>query len=458
MEPYITLINKYNKLIPRYTSYPPATSFHAGFTGSDFEISVKQSNLESPQNISLYIHIPFCPELCLYCGCNTLITQNRDLVEKYITALVKEVKLIARWIDCSRPVSQVHWGGGTPNTLSTTQIAFIMDQLRESFKITPRSEIAIECNPAYLTETYLTELFNIGFNRISYGIQDFSPEVLKMVGRKPSRLPVNFLVQLARNHGTGVNLDFIYGLPGQTTGSFTDNMREAIELNPDRIVTFSYAHVPRVKPHQEILETRGLPSPSSKLEMFLAAFNVLTSDGNYQPIGFDHFALPNDTLSQALNNGTLHRNFQGYCTRQTTGQVYAFGTSAISQLNSAYAQNHKNVKTYIDMINAGMPAIEKGYTMAQDEKYVREIILTLMCNSFINWQELANRLETNPETLKHACRFNPEIMTPFIDDGLVVMNGEEIRITDHGRFVTRNIAAAFDPKLNETQDCFSGSI
>lgn len=458
MQPDFSLISKYNQAIPRYTSYPPATSFHNGYTGNDFLRSVETSNHQSPNAISLYLHIPFCPKLCLYCGCTTLISKKEDLIESYLDALIREIDLVSQRLDLTRPVTQIHWGGGTPNALTVAQIDRIMDHLRKTFNIGNETEIAIECNPAHLTEVYVNALMKMGFNRISLGIQDFNRDVLKNVHREPSLLPVQTLVDLIRQQNGKVNFDFIYGLPGQTEASFSDTIYQALQLKPDRLVTFSYAHVPWVKPHQTTLEKIGLPTPEEKLAMFGEASRIMSEEGGYTVIGLDHFALSDDELSLALKNGTLHRNFQGYCTRETTGQVYAFGMSAISQMQEAYAQNHKDIKTYITKINGQQPATEKGYVLSVEEQYIREIIQDLMCNNFLDWNATAQRLNTTAGELKKITEYTSEKMEPFLNDGLITLTDNQIAISEHGRFVIRNIAAALDPKLNGTQNCFSKSI
>lgn len=278
----------------------------------------------------------------------------------YVDALKKEILMVKNYLDPNRKVSQIHWGGGTPNSLPVEMIGEIMQLIHANFSFIDKPEIAMECHPAMLDEEFIGKLAALKFNRFSLGIQDFKQEVLDNVNRDASIIPVEELVKMIRNHeNTSVNLDFIYGLPFQDEKSFAETINKAIEITPDRLVTFSYAHVPWVKKAQKILEVKGLPSADKKLEMFETGFQLLTQNG-YEAIGLDHFAKPNDELSIAFKNRTLHRNFQGYCTRETTGQVYAFGATGISQLESAYAQNAKDTNTYVDQINKGEFTIEKG--------------------------------------------------------------------------------------------------
>lgn len=452
------LIEKYNKALPRYTSYPPATSFHNEFTSDDYIKSIKASNNQGTKNISLYLHIPFCPRLCLYCGCTTLITRKEEMIKSYLEALKKEIGMLSQWIDLSRPVTQIHWGGGTPNALSAEQIGEIMGLISSLFKIEKNCEIAIECNPAHLTLSYLRSLFDMGFNRISLGIQDFNQKVLEAAHRDTSKLPIEELSNYIRMHSAGMNYDFIYGLPHQSPASFSETIKQALALKPDRIVTFSYAHVPWVKPHQSLLEKEGLPGAEEKMAMFKSAYDIITKSGEYDAIGLDHFSRKDDSLSIALCSGKLHRNFQGYCTRETTGQVYAFGMSAISQLYNSYAQNDKNIENYIRMINSGKPATVKGYCISEDEMIIKEVIEGLMCNNKLIWSDLAEQLETSVDRIKAVCGYSPKKMQQYIDDGLLIMDDNSLNITGPGRFTIRNIVAELDPKLNSSDKQFSKSI
>jgi oxygen-independent coproporphyrinogen-3 oxidase len=451
------LLEKYNQPLPRYTSYPPATFFKEGFSASDYIKAVAESNQHNPKSISLYLHIPFCTQLCFYCGCTTLISRNNNLYEQYIDAIIKEIELISAHIDNSRPVTQIHWGGGTPNALSADQIERIMDVIYQQFQTSPKAEIAIECNPAYLTVEYVNRLLKMGFNRMSLGIQDFDEKILFTVNREPSAMPVKDIIQQLRDNEASINLDFIYGLPYQTPESFNDSIKQAIEARPDRIVTFSYAHVPWVKSHQKTLEKNGIPGPDEKMQMFDNARETLLNAG-YIAIGMDHYALPDDPLSVAIKSKTLHRNFQGYCTRDTTGQVYAFGMSAISQLHNAYVQNTKNIPAYIEALNKGEAPVEKGYLMDDTDIAVREVINEIMCNNRLNWQEVSARINTTADKLKKLTDFHPQRLKPLDKDRLLKFNEEEITITPTGRFLIRNIAAVFDPKLNAGEKRFSKTI
>ena len=298
-----------------------------------------------------------------------------------------------------------------------------------------------------------------GFNRFSLGIQDFDEEVLKTVNRDPSALPVNDIITRLKSgdQPVKVNLDFIYGLPGQTVESFLDSMQQAVALRPDRMVTFSYAHVPWVKKAQKILDKKGLPDSELKMKMFSESHELLIANG-YQSIGMDHYVLESDELHQAVLTKSLHRNFQGYCTRQTTGQVYAFGVSAISQLEKGYAQNIKSVKGYIEIINSGHLPIEKGYILTKGEVIVREVINQLMCNKHINWEALAGRLDISKSDLLKAVVYDEPALKQFQGDGILTFTKDGIDMTEDGALFIRNVAASFDPLTKNNTKQFSKPV
>jgi oxygen-independent coproporphyrinogen-3 oxidase len=453
------LIQKYNIPVPRYTSYPPANFFQENFGPEKYVEAIEQSNKEWPENISLYIHIPFCSKMCHFCGCNTQYTRDKEKMGRYVEAVKKEIKMVKKLLDPSRKVSQVHWGGGTPNTLPIEMIRGIMDLIHENFSFIEKPEIAIECHPAMLNENYTRQLVLAGFNRFSLGIQDFKQEVLDNVNRDAPHVPVKEIVGWIRSfENTGVNLDFIYGLPFQNEKTFAETIEKAVEISPDRLVTFSYAHVPWIKKAQKILEVRGLPEANEKLTMFEAGFKILTENG-YTPIGLDHYAKDTDDLSIALKNRKLHRNFQGYCTRETTGQVYAFGSTGISQLESVYAQNEKKPEKYVELINSGQFTVEKGYHLNIQEKIIRHVINEIMCNEYLSFNETAEIFNKSKEKIKNALNFDENRFSGFVADHLLKIDGEEnFQLTETGRFFIRNIAAQFDPNLQNETKRFSKAL
>jgi oxygen-independent coproporphyrinogen-3 oxidase len=458
MEVKKKIIKKYNQPGPRYTSYPPANYFSTDFSAETFLAGIDQSNHEDPKNISLYFHVPFCPRLCHFCGCNTQLGNNRELIASYMEKMIQEFKNISTYLDKSRKVTQVHWGGGTPNAIKLDYLEEVMNEVYNTFTIADNAEIAIECSPAYLSKDNIARLADIGFNRISLGIQDFNASVLHAINRAPSKLPIETLMDTINNHPfKGVNLDFVYGLPKQTLTSFEKTIRKAAALNPDRIVTFSYAHVPWIKKEQKIIEAIGLPDPEMKLEMFILANDILIEEG-YQAIGMDHFAKPRDELSVALKMNQLHRNFQGYCSKETTGQVYAFGTSSISQLNQVYAQNTKNVVNYINRIENEGNAIERGYAVSDKEKIIRHTINEIMCNNYLNLDSIAQENDVSFNELRSILQFDAAKLEPFQNDELLEYKGNEIKVTDLGRLVIRNIAMTFDPKLQVKENTYSKTV
>ncbi|MDP4267809.1 MAG: oxygen-independent coproporphyrinogen III oxidase [Bacteroidota bacterium] len=452
------ILIKYNKPGPRYTSYPPATFFNEKFTSDDFRKSLIASNEEQKDNISLYVHIPFCPRLCYFCGCNTSHFQSKEFVERYIDAVIKEINSVSAYIDKKRKVTQIHWGGGTPNSIPLNLVEKVMNAFKSEFILAEKVEIAMECNPAYLDFEHIDKLANMSFNRLSLGIQDFDINVLNIINRSSSKHPVGELVKYMKDSGfDGVNIDLIYGLPGQTEKSFINTIERTIDISPDRIVTFSYAHVPWFKSAQKILEKSGLPSAEEKLSLFFIALNTLTQKG-YIQIGMDHYAKPGDDLSVALNNKMLHRNFQGYCTKKTTGQVYGFGATSISQLNGAYTQNIKNITKYVETIEKSEFAVERGYNLSDIDKIRRDVIDEIMCNGYLNMPAMASEHSVSLGELKNIVDYSPEKLQSFIDDDLLTLNNDILQLKPLGFLVVRNIAMAFDPLLKDTNAHYSKTV
>lgn len=448
------LIERYNIPVPRYTSYPPANHFTESFDTGCFEAAVEESNSFLPNHLSFYIHIPFCAQLCYYCGCNSFPMRKQAQIDRYIVALHVEMDRIIARIDSKRRIAQIHYGGGTPTVLPVSVLKELNNHLLGAFECIDRPEIAIECHPGSLDETYWQELTQAGFNRFSIGIQDFREDVLSAVNRRPALLPVETIYQILRQQGASINMDFLYGLPLQTASSFAATITQAAALQPDRLVTFSYAHVPWVNKQQLILERRGLPDGEQKNKMYALAKEILCGEG-YQSIGLDHFVRADDELCTALKNKQLHRNFQGYCTKRTTGQVYAFGVTAISQLSSAYAQNSKEINTYIERIESGTLATQKGYKLTKEEQITREVIEMLMCNYSIQWGELSAQLALPIEEIKRATAYNTEKLQQLANDGLVVFDENELTVTPQGAPFVRNVAASLDKLMEHSTKSFS---
>ncbi len=451
------LLKKYNVPTPRYTSYPPANFFTFDFDYYKAIEAVNKSNVEIPENISFYLHIPFCSQLCYYCGCNTVITKDKNIISDYVEVLKKEILLYKEHLSADRKISQIHWGGGTPNYLDISQIKDIMQVFYENFNFIENPEIAMECHPAHLTYDFMNLSADLGFNRFSIGIQDFSEDVLNNVNRALPNLPVEDLVSFLHNKGISVNMDFVYGLPGQTLESFRYTIQKAADISPDRLALFSYAHVPWVKTHQKILERYNLPDAELKTKLFDEAYKILTENG-YISIGLDHFAKPEDELSQASENKMLNRNFQGYCTRRTTGQVYALGISGISQLSNAYLQNTKDLTVYKSQIEKGIFPFEKVYFLNKNEKIIGYIITEIMSNRFISFNTVEKRFNILYDEILSITELNIDKLKEFENEGLVFFNGKEIFVTHKGMFFLRNIAVLFDPLFKNTEKKFSKSL
>ena len=369
----------------------------------------------------------------------------------------KEIDKVKERLAPGRKISQIHYGGGSPTALPAHYLKELNEHLLDGFDTIERPEIAVECHPGYLDEAYWQSLTEAGFNRFSLGVQDFNEKVLKTVNRRPALLPVETIFQILRSKGARINMDFIYGLPFQTADSFSETITRAAALRPDRLVTFSYAHVPWVNKQQLILEKAGLPAGEEKSHMYGSAKEILGAAG-YKTIGLDHFVLEDDELYTAMQNGQLHRNFQGYCTRRTTGQVYAFGVTGISQLSSAYTQNSKDINQYIERIESGSFAISKGYTLNHDEQITREAIETLMCNYSLNWKELADRLSLSVDEVKAATAYDEDRLREFASDGLIEYDTDHIRITPEGSLFVRNVAASLDKLMLHSDKTFSKPV
>ncbi|MFI3299605.1 MAG: oxygen-independent coproporphyrinogen III oxidase [Rikenellaceae bacterium] len=441
------LIERYNIPTPRYTSYPSANFFSEEFGEADYRSEIECSNHSEQKNISIYIHIPFCRHLCHYCGCNSQAIGSQEVMERYLSALHSEMEMTLPLLSNERKVAQIHYGGGSPTTLSTTQLKEINQYILSHFQTIEKPEIAIEVHPGYLDLEYWEGLCNAGFTRVSIGVQDFNDKVLEGVRRRGSKEPIEDIVRLLRSRGIEINLDFIYGLPLQSVESFRGSITRAVELSPDRIVTFSYAHVPWVNENMKKLEALGLPSVELKSALFSSAKEILSKSG-YKALGLDHFVKEGDELNLAYDNGMLHRNFQGYCTRRTTGQVYGFGNSAISQLDGAYAQNFKDLKDYIERVESGKLPTQKGYKLSEKERVVREFITTLMCNEAVVWSELSLRCGMGIEELQQLLGYSTQRVADFVQDNIIELRGGSgIYITPSGGVFMRNVAARFDPLL-----------
>ena len=433
------LIEKYGNAVPRYTSYPPATELKDEFTPLDWEFSLTESNQrQSP--LSLYFHIPFCQTACYFCGCNVIISNSKNAATTYVEYLSKEIEFTSSFIDTRRPVTQLHWGGGTPNYLSLEQVESLWETINKQFTFDEKAEISIEINPRYVDKNYIFFLKQIGFNRISFGIQDFNPQVQEAVNRvQPEALLFDVMDWIKEAGFESVNVDLIYGLPYQTLSSFKETIKKTIKLDPDRIAIFNFAYVPWMKPVQKNIPESALPQPHKKLEIWQMSIQELTDNG-YVFIGMDHFAKPNDELAIAQPNSSLKRNFQGYTT-QPEAELYGFGLTSISMLEDIYAQNHKRLKEYYQAINQGILPVSKGFKLSKDDMLRRDVIMQIMSSFYLDKSQIEAKYHLDFDSY-----FAQELiaMRPLIIDGLVQSNYDSIVVTNLGRLLVRNIAFLFD--------------
>lgn len=436
-------LNKYNRPGPRYTSYPTAPIWQDNFGPDDLEgVFAEADRAAAP--VSLYMHIPFCESLCLFCACNVAIQKNKAVAPPYLEVLKREIGHFAGFVSRQRPVIQFHWGGGTPTYLSPAQLEDLFGFTRQRFAFSPDAEIGVEADPRVTTREHLETLRRLGFNRLSMGIQDFNPQVQKTVHRLQPYEMTRDLIQTARHLGfDSINVDLIYGLPYQTAASFTDTVGQVVTLNPDRVAMFSYAHVPWLKKQQGSFATH-LPEGMEKFRIFRAGVERFFSAG-YHYIGMDHFARPTDELSVAQQNRTLHRNFQGYTTKAGAA-LYGMGVSAISGIAAAYAQNHRDLPGYQAAIQRRGLATMRGYRLTRDDEIRREVISRLLCHTFIPKAEVEKVFAISFDDY-----FAPELarLEEFVADGLVTLSPAEIRVTMLGRVFIRNVAMVFDAYLKD---------
>lgn len=433
MTDLLELLKRYNGPIPRYTSYPPAPHWQAAHSG------VLVSALRrSTAPLSIYVHVPFCERLCLYCGCNVVIKKDHTVAGPYLEHLIAEMELAE--VAHGRVVTQMHWGGGTPTYLGPGQIMELFDAVVDRFSLAASGEYSIEIDPRVTTFEHLRTLHQLGFNRVSMGIQDFDWNVQMTVRRIQSFEHTRELFEQARTLGfESINADLIYGLPKQTRASFKKTLDLVLELSPERLAVFSYAHVPSIKRQQRSFE-KYLPSEPEKLQLFVDAIERLTSAG-YEHIGLDHFARPSDPLVAARNNGTLHRNFQGYTTHAET-DLLGFGVSAISHVGHAFTQNHRELTAWEDEIDAGRIPVFRGYVQTRDDMIRGAVIEECLCNGRISKDDVEKRF-----AIEFDNYFRPELMrlNEFERDGLAEGRASRvIRITPVGRVFVRAVAHVFD--------------
>jgi len=439
----LDLVKKYNVAGPRYTSYPPATKFTDQISRDELFQKIAANN-ETERGLSLYFHIPFCETLCWFCGCTTVITQNHGESKSYLDYLDREITQMAARLNPKRKVVQLHWGGGSPTFLRPDEIRRLGAIIHKHFKFAADAEAGVEIDPRRLTRDHIVALREIGFNRASLGVQDFEPKVQEAIHRIQPRDMTQQTLDWAREFGfKSVNFDLIYGLPFQTVETFSQTLDTVLEMQPDRLAVFSYAHVPWIKPAQKILEQKILPSPEIKLALLKNVIERLTENGRYIYIGMDHFAKPSDELVLAQCNKTLQRNFQGYSTRGHA-DIYSFGMSAISQIPDAYWQNEKDLPQYFSALDAQKVPLARGYVLTDEDKIRRETIMRTMCDLSLDYAAMSQKLG-----IKFVEHFVNELaaLKNFEADGLIQISSNGFEVTDAGRLFIRNIAMIFDNTL-----------
>mgnify|MGYP002639548049 CR=1 FL=1 len=449
------LIKKYDKSGPRYTSYPTAPQFSTGFTEQSLKDCIKRSNTEMiPKPLSLYIHIPYCDTICYYCACNKIITKNHDVTDEYIQLLETEMKMLSPMFDKDRELNQLHLGGGTPTFLNDDEMTRLMGIIEDNFKVSKNCEMSIEIDPRKVTDDTIHLLQRIGFNRISLGVQDFDERVQKAVNRVQSYDLVRDRLNAAREVGIeSINMDLIYGLPFQTVETFAETLEKVIELKPDRLSIFNYAHLPeRFKPQRRINED-DLPSPAEKLEIFKLTMDMLQQAG-YVYIGMDHFALEGDSMVKAQQEGTLQRNFQGYSTNADTDLV-AIGVSSIGSIADTYSQNSPKIDDYREMIqNKQLPVI-RGFVMSDEDRLRKQVIGQLICHFKLDIGVIEEDWSID---FKNYFQSELKELDEMVKDGLVSINDEFITVEARGRLLIRNICMVFDEYLRDNVVKFSKVI
>jgi oxygen-independent coproporphyrinogen-3 oxidase len=439
----LDLIKRYDKSGPRYTSYPTAPQMNTSLGEADYRKVALQTNKEdTPRPLSLYFHLPFCNTVCYYCGCNKIVTKDRTRARPYLDRLAKEIELQGELYDRSRPVTQLHWGGGTPTFISHDEMGQLMQETGRHFSLLPddQGEYSIELDPREVKPGTIKLLRKLGFNRMSMGVQDFDPTVQKAVNRIQPESDTLSVLREARLHGfRSINMDLIYGLPFQSVESFGRTLDKIIDAEPDRLSVFNYAHLPEMFKPQRRINEADLPAPSAKLEILQMVIEKLSGAG-YEYIGMDHFAKPEDELAIAQKKGTLYRNFQGYSTHADCDLV-GLGVTAISMVGNSYWQNVKTEAEYNERLDGDRLPVFRGLLMSEDDQIRRAVIMELICHFRLDFKQIETRFH-----ISFAEYFADELasLEPMQADGLLEMDASGLRITDRGILLIRNICMQFD--------------
>lgn len=447
------LLQKYNRPVPRYTSYPTALEFKS-IDDRDSARAFLADFEGATGSVSLYIHLPFCASLCWFCGCTKIISTDQSIADRYLDYLEMEIDMVLPRVGADRKVVQLHFGGGSPNFLSPEQINRLGAMLHARFDFADDAEMSVEIDPRTLTKEKVDAFVAMGINRASLGVQDLDPEVQKAIHRiQPTEMNREAIKWLRDAGIDSLNVDLIYGLPGQSVESFKRTLDEVLDYKPDRFAIFSYAHIPWSKFAQNILEQSSIPEPSVKIQLLQLIVKTL-KDSGYAHIGMDHFTLADDSLAVAQRAGTLQRNFQGYSLHADT-EICSFGISSISQTDRTYRQNVKELDVYYKRLDAGELPIERGYMLDREDQIRREVIMRLMCDMKLDYRSLGESLNID---FKEHFRSDLEKLESLQSDGLVELRDDGLAVTDLGRLLIRNIAVVFDAHLVEKEKAFSKAV
>lgn len=439
------LLKRFDIPGPRYTSYPTANLFTDHFTEQDFlnALEARTMGAVTATPMSVYVHIPFCRSLCYYCGCNKIITKHQELARPYLDQLYIEMERVAGHLGGRQKVEQLHFGGGSPTFLTDEELAEVMDKLRQHFEFTPYIESSIEVDPRTVTPERLKHMWDMGFNRLSFGVQDFNCDVQKAIHREQSTESVFALVNFAREIGyKSISVDLIYGLPHQTVETFKQTIDEIGVLKPDRLAVYGYAHLPQLFKSQRRILPEWMPDAATRLNLLATSIERLQQVG-YEYIGMDHFALPQDSLALAKKQGCMHRNFQGYSTHADCDLI-GLGVSSISKVGSVYSQNCKDVETYTELIGQGRLPVVRGITLSRDDLLRRAVIMAVMCQGEVLYEsiELAFLIDFKKYFAKEMAR-----LQGYVDEGFVEIDEDSIKVTQLGWFFVRALAMTFDKYL-----------
>jgi oxygen-independent coproporphyrinogen-3 oxidase len=450
------LIRRFDKLGPRYTSYPTADRFNAQFTESTYIEYLEQRNRSEGTNppLSIYVHLPFCESLCYFCACNKIVTQDRTRTTEYLRYLAKEMALVAQHIGPDRRTAQLHFGGGTPTFLTPDELRELMAMLRSHFNFLPDAELGIEIDPRTVSDDTMALLGELGFNRTSFGVQDFDPAVQQSVNRIQPYEMVEKAVIASRNAGfESINADLIYGLPKQSIASFHRTLDRVIELSPERIALYNYAHLPSRFKAQRLIVEADLPSAEERLQIFLMSVRRLL-DAGYIYIGLDHFSKPQDELNKARLDKSLHRNFQGYTTRADCDLI-GFGVSAIGKVGHSYNQSVRTVRAYYEHLDANQLPVEKGFSLTPDDVLRRQVIMELMCSGPVTFAAI-----NQAHGIDFLSYFADELvqLAHYEEAGLIVVDAHSISVTPKGRMFVRAVGMVFDKHLAQSTAKFSKLI